>query len=60
MRPLAIGDRVTITGRSHPHRGRSGVIAEPLRKQGLDWIIELDGAYEGRAAAAESELRREP
>lgn len=58
MTRFKVGDRVRIVGRDHPHSGKAGRIVEPMSAAGLDWVVELDGAYEGRAGCSESDLRK--
>lgn len=57
----AVGDRVRIIGRDHPHRGENGRIQAHATggaaKQGFDWEVELDGAYTGGCFVHERDIR---
>lgn len=65
MTGLQVGDRVVIVGDDHPHRTEAGTIARPadlaaghLLADAFDWIVELDGTWEGECFASDNELRR--
>jgi hypothetical protein len=55
---FVIGSKVTITGRHHPHKGKTGTIIAEFKSQGFDWIVELDGEWGPSVCATGNELRK--
>lgn len=58
---IKIGSKVVIVARDHPHRGQAGVVIAHAtgapKRVGLEWEIDLDGAYEGGCFVSSDEIR---
>lgn len=61
MGTLRVGTKVVVTDKQHPHHGEAGRITEPATGSpadvGLDWLVELDGAWSGSCYVSEHEVR---
>lgn len=56
--PLKHGDRVTITGASHPWQGQSGTLVEPESGAVFPWMVAMDHGATMFAYVYENEVTR--